>query len=75
MLLQNIIEFGACSRKIRWTRHAACLERKKNAYRLMASKTQAEKLLGISDVNYLEDREVGTVFKRILRKKDSRARK
>jgi len=48
---------------------------KKNAYRLMASKTQAEKLLGISDVNYLEDREVGTVFKRILRKKDSRARK
>jgi hypothetical protein len=37
------------------------LERK-NAYRLMAWKTQAEKLLGMRDVNYLEDREVGTAY-------------
>jgi len=37
-------------------------EKRKNAHRLMASKTPAEKLLGMRDVNYLEDREVGTAY-------------
>ena len=36
--------------------------RAKNAYRLTASKTEAEKLLGMRDVNYSEDREVGTAY-------------
>jgi hypothetical protein len=34
------------------------LERK-NSYRLMVWKTQAEKILGMRDFNYLEDGEVG----------------
>jgi len=35
---------------------------RKNVYRLMAWKTQTERLLGMRDVNYMEDLEVGTAY-------------